>query len=33
VLDRLAEQSGGGFGFAYEQFAWGCEYYLQTGRM
>jgi tartrate dehydrogenase/decarboxylase/D-malate dehydrogenase len=33
VLDRLAEQSGGRFGFAYEQFPWGCEYYLQTGRM
>jgi len=33
VLDRLAEMSAGGFAFQYEWFPWGCEYYLQTGRM
>ena len=33
VLDRLAERSGGRFGFAYESFPWGCQYYLETGRM
>jgi tartrate dehydrogenase/decarboxylase/D-malate dehydrogenase len=33
VLDRLAEQSGGAFRFAYETFPWGCQYYLETGRM
>jgi tartrate dehydrogenase/decarboxylase/D-malate dehydrogenase len=33
VLDRLAEQSRGEFSFAYEQFPWGCQYYLETGRM
>src|SRR5690349_17504633 len=33
VLDRLAEQSDGAFAFAYESFPWGCEYYLETGRM
>jgi tartrate dehydrogenase/decarboxylase/D-malate dehydrogenase len=33
LLDRLAEQSGGQFSFAYESFPWGCQYYLQTGRM
>jgi tartrate dehydrogenase/decarboxylase/D-malate dehydrogenase len=33
VLDRLAEESGGRFGFEYESFPWGCQYYLETGRM
>ena len=33
VLDALAAQSAGQFAFAYEQFPWGCQYYLQTGRM
>jgi tartrate dehydrogenase/decarboxylase/D-malate dehydrogenase len=33
VLDRLAEQSGGALGFRYEHFPWGCQYYLDTGRM
>jgi tartrate dehydrogenase/decarboxylase/D-malate dehydrogenase len=33
VLDRLAEQSAGRFSFEYEHFPWGCEYYLQTGKM
>ncbi len=33
VLDRVAEQSAGRFSFAYEHFAWGCQYYLETGRM
>jgi tartrate dehydrogenase/decarboxylase/D-malate dehydrogenase len=33
VLDRLEEQSGGGLRFDYETFPWGCQYYLETGRM
>jgi tartrate dehydrogenase/decarboxylase / D-malate dehydrogenase len=33
VLDRLAELAEGAFGFEYEHFPWGCEYYLETGRM
>jgi tartrate dehydrogenase/decarboxylase / D-malate dehydrogenase len=33
VLDRLAERSAGRFGFEYENFAWGCQYYLETGTM
>jgi tartrate dehydrogenase/decarboxylase/D-malate dehydrogenase len=33
VLDRLAERSGGRFGFRYEYFPWGCRYYQETGRM
>jgi tartrate dehydrogenase/decarboxylase / D-malate dehydrogenase len=33
VLDTLAEGSDGAFSFDYEHFPWGCEYYLQTGRM
>lgn len=33
VLDRLAEQSGGKIGFTYETYPWGCQYYLETGRM
>jgi tartrate dehydrogenase/decarboxylase/D-malate dehydrogenase len=33
VLDRLAAQSGGALSFEYEHFPWGCQYYLETGRM
>src|SRR2546423_4865765 len=33
VLDRLAERSEGALAFDYEHFAWGCQYYLETGRM
>src|SRR5689334_7696006 len=33
VLDRLAERSAGRFAFDYASFPWGCQYYLQTGRM
>jgi tartrate dehydrogenase/decarboxylase / D-malate dehydrogenase len=33
VLDRAAELSEGGFRFDYEHFPWGCQYYLETGRM
>jgi tartrate dehydrogenase/decarboxylase/D-malate dehydrogenase len=33
VLDALAAASGGAFGFTYEEFPWGCQYFLETGRM
>jgi tartrate dehydrogenase/decarboxylase / D-malate dehydrogenase len=33
VLDRLAERSGGALAFETESFPWGCEHYLETGRM
>ena len=33
VLDRLAEASGGAFGFDFASFPWGCEHWLATGRM
>src|SRR5947209_11548421 len=33
LLDRLAESAEGAFRFEYEYFPWGCEYYLETGRM
>jgi tartrate dehydrogenase/decarboxylase / D-malate dehydrogenase len=33
VLDRLAETSGGELAFTYEFFPWGCQYWLETGRM
>jgi tartrate dehydrogenase/decarboxylase/D-malate dehydrogenase len=33
VLERLAEQSDGRYRFAFESFPWGCQYYLDTGRM
>jgi tartrate dehydrogenase/decarboxylase/D-malate dehydrogenase len=33
VLERLADQSNGNLDFEFETFPWGCEYYLQTGRM
>jgi tartrate dehydrogenase/decarboxylase/D-malate dehydrogenase len=33
VLDHLAGRSGGRVRFEYEWFPWGCEYYLDTGRM
>ncbi|MBX3071519.1 MAG: tartrate dehydrogenase [Thermomicrobiales bacterium] len=31
VLDRVAELSGGAFGFSYTSFPWGSHYYLETG--
>ncbi|MGI8486233.1 MAG: tartrate dehydrogenase [Thermomicrobiales bacterium] len=33
VLNRLAAQSNGALEFVFEDFQWGCEYYLQTGKM
>jgi len=33
VLDALAERSAGALAFDTESFPWGCEHYLQTGRM
>lgn len=33
VLERVAAQSDGRFGFDFESFPWGCEYYLRNGRM
>jgi tartrate dehydrogenase/decarboxylase / D-malate dehydrogenase len=33
ILDRVAEQTEGGLRFEYEHFPWGCQYYLETGRM
>jgi tartrate dehydrogenase/decarboxylase / D-malate dehydrogenase len=33
VLDALAASSGGGFGFDWHEFGWGCAYYARTGRM
>ena len=33
VLDRLSQLSDGAFCFEYEHFPWGCQYYLETGRM
>jgi tartrate dehydrogenase/decarboxylase/D-malate dehydrogenase len=33
VLERLAETSDGRYRFAFESFPWGCQYYLDTGRM
>jgi len=33
VLDRLAERSGHELAFQYESFPWGCEYYLESGKM
>jgi tartrate dehydrogenase/decarboxylase/D-malate dehydrogenase len=33
VLERLAEQSEGRYRFAFESFPWGCQYYLDTGKM
>jgi tartrate dehydrogenase/decarboxylase / D-malate dehydrogenase len=33
VLDAIASGSAGRVVFAYEHFPWGCQYYLQTGRM
>ena len=33
VLDRVAELSRGSVDFEYERFPWGCQYYLETGRM
>ena len=33
VLERLAARSGERLAFAFESFPWGCQYYLETGRM
>ncbi len=33
VLDRLAATSDGRFGFTYETFPWGADYYRQHGKM
>src|ERR1700719_1302435 len=33
VLDVLAVASAGRLAFEYEHFPWGCQYYLETGRM
>jgi len=33
VLDHLAQQANGAFEFEYDHFPWGCQYYLETGRM
>jgi tartrate dehydrogenase/decarboxylase/D-malate dehydrogenase len=33
VLEHLAGASGGTLIFRYEYFPWGCQYYLETGRM
>ncbi|GAC1402765.1 MAG: tartrate dehydrogenase [Ktedonobacteraceae bacterium] len=33
ILDYLAVASNGAFAFEYESFPWGCQYYLETGRM
>jgi tartrate dehydrogenase/decarboxylase/D-malate dehydrogenase len=33
VLDALAAGGAGDFGFDWQEFGWGCEYYARTGRM
>src|SRR5215211_7157649 len=33
VLERLSEESDGGFRFRFESFPWGSQYYRQTGQM
>jgi tartrate dehydrogenase/decarboxylase / D-malate dehydrogenase len=33
VLDALAAGSAGAFGFDWQEFGWGCEYYTRTNRM
>ena len=33
VLDYLAQESRGAFSFEWETFPWGCQYYLENGRM
>jgi tartrate dehydrogenase/decarboxylase / D-malate dehydrogenase len=33
VLDAIASASAGRVAFDYEHFPWGCQYYLETGRM
>jgi tartrate dehydrogenase/decarboxylase/D-malate dehydrogenase len=33
VLDALAADSAGNFGFDWQEFGWGCAYYARTGRM
>ncbi len=33
VLDYLSKESNGNFDFEYDFFPWGCEYYLENGKM
>lgn len=33
VLEKLSSESGGAIGFDFESFLWGCQHYLDTGRM
>jgi tartrate dehydrogenase/decarboxylase/D-malate dehydrogenase len=33
VLQKASKTSAGRFGLSFEEFEWGCEYYLRTGRM
>ena len=33
VLEAIATNSGGQFGFEWRDFDWGSEYYARTGRM
>ena len=33
VLQTAARTSDEGFSLSFEEFEWGCEYYLRTGRM
>ena len=33
VLEKVAAQSDGAFAFEFESFPWGCQYFLETGRM
>jgi tartrate dehydrogenase/decarboxylase/D-malate dehydrogenase len=33
VLDYVAAQSNGAFGFQWDDFDWGSEYYARTGKM
>jgi len=33
VLNHMAEQSNGEFEFEYDYYPWGCEYYLEHGKM
>lgn len=33
VMDHLSENSKGKFRFEYDYYPWGCEYYLETGKM
>lgn len=33
VLEQMSETSGGQFSFSFDFFPWGCQYYLENGRM